>query len=142
MVFNLNTDGAGYNDTTIISVMGLDRTSASGEIRQAITSVGLEPFSDPAPEQNLFDRSDNVSFARMGIPAPTFSPGFKEFNQDIMKNYHQVSDEASDLDYDYLSRFCEAYIRAAALIANLKEQPHWISGDKYEDAFQQLFQTR
>lgn len=139
IVFNLNTDGAGNSDSTIVSVMGLDRVGASEEIKSACEAFGLGTFADPAPEQNLFDRSDNVSFAVKGIPAPTFSPGFKQFDNEILKHYHQPSDEVQTIDLQYVYKFCQAYSLAARLIANKSTRPKWINGDKYEPAFLELY---
>lgn len=138
-IFNLNSDGAGYNDTTIVSVMGLNRTGVKTEIETASKAFGLGVFADPSPEQGLFDRSDNVSFAKEGIPAPTFTPGFKEFNGDIMKNYHQVSDNPETVDFNYLLKFCQAYTYTARLVADRKTAPQWIAGDKYEVAAKKLY---
>ena len=138
-IFNMNSDGAGYNDTTIVAVMGLDRTGARAEIEQASKAFGLGVFADPSPEQGLFDRSDNVNFAKAGIPAPTFTPGFKEFNGDIMKNYHQVSDQPETIDFNYLLKFSQAYTYATRLIADRKTAPQWVAGDKYEPAAKKLY---
>jgi hypothetical protein len=138
-IFNINSDGAGYNDTTIVSVMGLNRTGARAEIETACKAFGLGIFADPSPEQGLFDRSDNVSFAKEGIPAPTFTPGFKEFNGDIMKNYHQVSDNPETIDFNYLLKFSQAYTYATRLIADRKTAPQWSAGDKYEPAAKKLY---
>ncbi len=138
-IFNINSDGAGYNDTTIVAVMGLDRTGAKAEMEKASKAFGLGIFADPSPEQGLFDRSDNVSFAKKGIPAPTFTPGFREFNGDIMKNYHQVSDNPETIDFNYLLKFSQAYTYAARLIADMAKPPQWIAGDKYEPAAKQLY---
>ncbi|RYF54466.1 MAG: M28 family peptidase, partial [Cytophagaceae bacterium] len=52
-IFNFNIDGAGYNDTSIISVIGLERTGAKTEIEQAAAQFGLGVFAEPAPEQGL-----------------------------------------------------------------------------------------
>lgn len=138
-IFDLNSDGAGYNDTTIVSVIGLERTGAKAEIEAAAKQFGLSVFAEPAPEQGLFDRSDNVSFAAKGIPAPTFSAGFKAFDQAIQKYYHQASDNPESIDFGYLLRFCQAYAHAARLIANRSTAPQWISGDKYEAAGKALY---
>ncbi len=139
-IFNLNVDGAGYNDTTIVTVIGWNRTTAQAEIETAAKVFGLGVVDDPAPEQNLFDRSDNVSFAAQGIPAPTFSPGFRSFDAEIGKYYHQVTDQADDkFNFAYLHRFCQAYIHAARRIAERPTPPRWIAGDKYEPAFKQLY---
>lgn len=138
-IFNLNIDGAGYNDTSILAVIGLDRTGARSEIETASKAFGLDVVADPAPEQGLFDRSDNVSFAAQGIPAPTITPGFRKFDAEIMKNYHQVSDNPETIDFDYLLKFCQAYTYAARLIADRAQPPHWIKGDKYEEAALKLY---
>ena len=138
-IFNFNIDGAGYNDTSMISVIGLDRTGARAEIEQAAAKFGLTVFADPAPEQGLFDRSDNVSFAAKGIPAPTLSEGFRTFDEELMKNYHQVSDNPETIDYNYLLKFCQSYALAARLIANRPTRPFWMVGDKYEAAGKALY---
>ena len=138
-IFNLNTDGAGYNDTSILSVIGLDRTGARAEIEVASKAFELDVVADPAPEQGLFDRSDNVSFAMKGIPAPTMTPGFRTFDADLMKNYHQASDNPESIDFNYLLKFCQAYAYASRLIADRSQAPQWIKGDKYEEAAKKLY---
>ncbi|MEL6923473.1 MAG: M28 family peptidase [Bacteroidota bacterium] len=138
-IFNLNTDGAGYNDKTKVSIMGFDRVGAAAEMEKAASTFGLGVIADPAPEQNLFDRSDNVSFAQKGIPAPTFSPGFTAFDEVIAKHYHQVSDNPDTVDYDYVLRYAQAFAMAARLIADKDERPQWKEGDKYEAAGKTLY---
>ncbi len=139
-VFNLNIDGAGYNDTSIVTVIGLERTSAEQDILNACKAFGLTAIQDPAPEQNLFDRSDNVSFARKGIPAPTFSPGFRAFDDAINKFYHQAADQADEnFDFAYFHRFVKAFIHAARRIADNPSAPQWKSGDKYEPIGKKLY---
>jgi Zn-dependent M28 family amino/carboxypeptidase len=140
VVYNLNTDGAGFNDTTLVTVIGFDRTSAEPLLQKAAATQGLKAVSDPAPEQNLFDRSDNVRFAAKGIPAPTFSPGFTAFDAEIQKYYHQLADEAGEsFHFRYLTRYVNAFIESARLIANAPERPTWKVGDKYEAAFKKLY---
>ena len=138
-IYNLNIDGAGYNDTTVITVIGLERTSAEQHIREAAQSYELTAISDPAPEQGLFDRSDNVSFAKKGIPAPTYSTGFTAFDEEIMKYYHQVTDEPDGLNFNYLLKYFRSYALTATKIANDKTPPFWVEGDKYEAAGKGLY---
>ncbi len=140
-IFNLNTDGAGYNTTDAVSILGWGRTGTNDNIESGLAPFGLEVIADPAPEQGLFDRSDNVSFARKGVPCLSFSPGFREFDAEIMKHYHQVSDEADSIDYNYLLKFCQAFTRTARLIANDPARPAWIEGDKYQEAGLELYQS-
>lgn len=140
VIFNFNCDGAGYNDVTAATIIGLDRTTAQSSIENGCTPFGLKAGNDPAPEQNLFDRSDNVNFAVRGIPAITFSPGFTHgFNEEIGKYYHQPADETSTLDFDYLTKFFKAYTYSSLLIANMPQRPFWNAGDKYEAAGKGLY---
>lgn len=139
IVYNLNIDGAGYNDTSIITVIGLGRTSADGLVSEAVADFGLKAIADPAPEQGLYDRSDNVSFARHGIPAPTFSLGFTAFDDEINKYYHKAADEVDSVDLDYVTLYWKSYILAAQNISNAADQPIWVAGDKYEEAGKKLY---
>ncbi|MEM1325647.1 MAG: M28 family peptidase [Bacteroidota bacterium] len=138
-IFNFNTDGAGYNDKTSVSVIGLGRTGIDEELKTASTQFGLTLGGDPAPEQGLFDRSDNVSFAAKGVPAVNFAPGMTAFDAAIMKYYHQVADNPDSIDYDYLLKYCQSFAYAARLIANKTERPMWKEGDKYEAAGKKLY---
>lgn len=137
--FNLNSDGAGYDDTTLVSIMGLTRVGAEKEINEACEMFNLKTLADPAPEQGLFDRSDNVNFAKVGIPAPTFSPGFAEFSKEISKYYHRPGDHFDNLNLNYLDKFWKAFTQAGYNIANMEQNPKWIPGDKYESAAQELY---
>jgi hypothetical protein len=138
-VYDLNCDGAGYNDTTLLTTIGLNRTDCKTELETASKAFGLTIKDDPAPEQNLFDRSDNVSFAAKGIPAPTFAPGFTAFDASIFKYYHQATDNPETINFTYLHKHCQVFAYAARLIANRKNQPKWIANDKYETAYKTLY---
>ena len=142
IVYCINSDNGGYNDTSIATIVGLNRTTASGLFVEASEAFGLMAAEDPVPEQGLFDRSDNVNFAKKGIPAPTFSMGFTAFDESLLKYYHQPADEADDLDYAYLEKFFKAYVLAGRLILNTESSPFWISGDPYEEAGKKLYENK
>jgi hypothetical protein len=139
IVFNLNIDNGGYNDTSLVTIIGLGRSSVDHHISAAAEDYGLEAIADPSPEQGLYDRSDNVNFAKKGIPAPTFSLGFTAFDAEIGKYYHQLSDQVDNFDLDYALKYWKTYILSAEKIANDPEKPHWKSGDKYEEAANALY---
>ncbi|GAB4237547.1 MAG: M28 family metallopeptidase [Ekhidna sp.] len=139
IVYCFNSDNGGYNDTSKATIIGLGRTTAQDLIVKACEAFGLEAIDDPAPEQGLFDRSDNVHFARKGVPAPTFSLGFTAFDAEIGKYYHQPGDEAQTLDYDYLEKFFKSYVYACRLIGNADQTPFWKEGDKYYEAGKALY---
>ncbi len=106
---------------------------------KAAATLGLTAGDDPAPEQGLFDRSDNVSLAKMGIPSPNFAPGMTSFSEEIYKYYHQVTDNPENIDPEYLLKYCQSYTYAARLIANDAATPTWVAGDKYEKAYNELY---
>ena len=139
IVYNINIDNASYNDTSIITVVGLGRTSADEDIEKAAAAYDLQAKPDPAPEQDLFDRSDNVNLAVHGIPAPTFSLGIDKFDNEITKRYHQLSDEVGNFNLDYGLKYIRSFILAAKNIADNPKQPTWITGDKYETAWKDLY---
>ncbi|MFK7978602.1 MAG: M28 family peptidase [Saprospiraceae bacterium] len=139
VVYCFNSDNGGYNDTSRASIIGLTRTGAQPLIEQACTTFGLKAMEDAAPEQGLFDRSDNVNFAKKGVPAPTFSLGFTGFDEEITKYYHQPGDEPQTLDYDYLTKFFQSYVYSCRLIGNTDTSIFWNEGDKYYEAGKVLY---
>lgn len=139
IIYNLNIDNGGYNDTSIFTVIGLGRTSADFLLEEAAAAFGKEAIADPSPEQGLYDRSDNVNFARKGIPAPTFSLGFRAFDDEINRYYHQAADQVDNFDLDYALVYWKAYILAAENIANWAQRPTWAPGDKYEAVGKELY---
>ncbi len=142
MVYCFNSDNGGYNDTSKATIIGLNRTTVSKHIIDAAAEFDLTAIDDPAPEQGLFDRSDNVQFASKGIPAPTFSMGFTAFDAEINKYYHQTADNPDSLDYDYLFKFFKSYVLACRLIANDPVTPFWTTGDKYYTAGEKLYNRK
>jgi hypothetical protein len=138
-VFNFNCDGAGYNDKTIATVIGMERTTAEPEIAKACEAFGLKAMVDPVPDQNLFERSDNYNFAKKGVPAIDFSPGIKAFDAELNKYYHQAADEVGSLDFDYLVKYFRAYVYTNYLLANMPKAPVWKAGDKFEAEAKKLY---
>ena len=139
IVYNLNIDNGGYNDTSIITVIGLGRTTADFLINEAVAEFGLTAKADPSPEQGLYDRSDNVNFARKGIPAPSFTLGFTAFDDEINKYYHKAADEVESFDLNYAQLYWKSYILSAQKIANWSQKPQWTAGDKYEEVGKKLY---
>ena len=137
-VYNLNIDNASYNDTTLISLVGIGRTSADPLIVKACQAYGLHVGGDPTGGE-LFGGSDNFPLAGKGIPAPTFSLGMKTFDATITNRYHQLSDEVGNMDMNYIMKFIGSYILAAKYIADDPIQPQWTAKDEYDGAWKTLY---
>lgn len=124
-VFNLNADGGGYNDKSIVTINGLEYTNTEEVLKQACAAFGLKAAADPVPQYNLYAGSDNYRFATVGIPAINFAPGIKAFDAEIMKYYHQLPDHASSLDFDYVTKYVRSFVQAAELFASMNDAPEW-----------------
>lgn len=138
-IFNLNIDGAGYNDTSKVVVVGLNKTSARNHFVDATDAYHLDVTASPVPQLKLFYRSDNIMFARKGIPAPTFTQGFTSFDAELQKYYHQPADEVETLNYHYLNTYYSSFNLALRLIANDPMRPKWLEGEEFIKAYESLY---
>ena len=86
-----------------------------------LAAAGVPVVADPRPNQNFFERSDNIAFARLGIVAHTWS----SFN--LHTDYHRPSDEVDRVDFDHMARLVDAAARAVWVLAN-GPVPEWNPG--------------
>jgi hypothetical protein len=93
---------------------GYDR-STMGDILRA---AGVAIVADPRPAQNFFERSDNIAFARLGIPAHTLS----SFN--LHRDYHTPADDVTHMDFEHVARVVGEAARAVRLLAD-GPVPQW-----------------
>ncbi len=93
---------------------GYERSTLGDQLRDG----GIPIVPDRRPAQLFFERSDNIAFARMGIPAHTLS----SFN--LHADYHTVRDEARYADPAHMARVIEAAAQAMLLLAN-GPKPAW-----------------
>lgn len=96
---------------------GYERTTMGDQLREA----GSPIVPDPRPDQNFFFRSDNIAFARIGIPAHTLS----SFN--LHGDYHRPSDEVELVDFAHMAALVEAAIEAVRFLAD-GPTPAWKEG--------------
>jgi len=101
---------------------------------------------DPHPETGGFYRSDHFSFAKVGVPAISFSPGLdlvnggtsrgeqlsSEFNK---LHYHQPSDEwHADWDWTGVAENAELLHQVGLKLANSRDWPNWSSDSEFRAA--------
>ena len=101
---------------------------------------------DPHPETGGFYRSDHFSFAKVGVPAISFSQGLdlvnggtargealgEEFNR---LHYHQPSDEwHADWDWSGVAENAELLHQVGLKLANSREWPNWSQDSEFRAA--------
>ena len=96
---------------------GYERTTMGDMLK----ANGIPLVADPRPCQSFFSRSDNIRFARIGIPAHTLS----SFN--LHSDYHQVSDSPDKADIGHMTAVIRAAVRASQILAN-GPAPTWHEG--------------
>ena len=122
-VCNLNFEMLGRPDEAAggpgkLWLTGPERTN----LMAAYNAAGFGLVADPHPEQNFFQRSDNIVFCYRGIVGQTFS------TYNLHRDYHQVSDELELIDFEHLRACSEAGYRAVELVANGTIDPQWLEG--------------
>ena len=116
-----------------VVVLGIEESTLAGAIEQSASEAGLKLLPDPAPQQRRFIRSDQYSFIMAGIPSAAFKFGYEKGSPEeklqtewLAKRYHAPSDDLSQpVDKAGAARFCDFLGRAAELVANQPERPHW-----------------
>ena len=83
---------------------GFQRSNFGKIIQKNLSSSEFKIYPDPFISYRLFFRSDNASFARLGIPAHTFSTS--PMDKDL--DYHKVTDEASTLNMKTITQTIKA----------------------------------
>jgi Zn-dependent M28 family amino/carboxypeptidase len=101
---------------------------------------------DPHPETGGFYRSDHFSFAKVGVPAISFSPGLdlvkggsargEALAQDYnSRHYHQPSDEWSpNWDWSGIAQNAELLHDVGLRLANSHDWPNWSSDSEFRAA--------
>ncbi len=157
MVANFNIDMPQiFGITSDISVIGLNMSSLGQTLNNVIkgftiadSSGATQPviaLGDQNPNAGSFYRSDQVNFAKIGVPALYLNPGKKYISaisvdpQEYKKtHYHQVEDEVNDAwNLDGCERDMKIIFRTALTVANESDMPRWNAGNEFEEEWRIL----
>ena len=132
IVFVLNNDGGGFNDTSNIRIGGKNKILFHPDFWNVTIKYGIECLAYPVDLEYLYERGDNITFANRGIPSIIVSPGFEKIDERILKYVHKPTDEVDDnFDFEYLLKFSMSYRDLALNIANSKTIPSWSPDSNY-----------
>ncbi|MEE4164337.1 MAG: M28 family peptidase, partial [Woeseiaceae bacterium] len=144
---NLNYDGGNiWGHTHDVTFVGLGKSSIDELVTMIADEQGRVVKPDQFADKGYFYRSDQFSFAKIGVPAMYLDTGTdfvdrpegwgrEQMDHYTNVNYHQPTDE-----YDENWNL-EGMVDDAALgfwtglaIANADEMPQWKPGDEFEAA--------
>jgi hypothetical protein len=119
-MFNIEMIGkVGKDGPNAAWITGFEESDFGEILATAVQGTEYSFSADPYPDENLFFRSDNATFARLGVPAHTISTT----PIDIDEDYHQVSDELETIDIDHMTAIIKAIAIAAMPIISGEKTP-------------------
>jgi Zn-dependent M28 family amino/carboxypeptidase len=144
---NINYDGGSVlGRTRDVTEIGLGKSSLDSIVQALAARQGRRLVGDQFPDRGFFYRSDQFSFAKVGVPAihPEAGidfigrpPGWgKEQAQEYeLHRYHQPSDQFDPKwNYDGMIEDAQLGFYTGFVVANDPKLPTWNPGDEFEAA--------
>lgn len=140
---NFNTDGANFfglaKDITFI---GSECSTMGKAIEKVLKQQKIRLTPDKFPEQGSFYRSDQFSFAKVGIPAASVRGGSDYFDaslraEDYVKyrreNYHQPTDTVAPWwNFNAVVQQAQLVFLCELEVANQIEIPEWNPNQEFQ----------
>ncbi|MDH4073177.1 MAG: M20/M25/M40 family metallo-hydrolase, partial [Gammaproteobacteria bacterium] len=144
---NLNYDGGNiWGHTHDVTYIGLGKSTVDTIVNAIAMEQGRVVKPDQYADRGYFYRSDQFSFAKIGVPAMYLDTGTdfvdrppewgrEQADHYTDVNYHQPGDEYDD-SWNFDGMVDDALIGfwAGLAIANADEMPRWNQGDEFEAA--------
>jgi len=116
-----------------VTAYGLNESDLGDTLRQVAQSLDVAVQDDPAPQRNVFIRSDQYSFIRAGVPSLMMDVGFKKdskeeaIQKEWLKNrYHAPSDDLNQpVDLQAAGEYNRLMLKLAETVADAAARPEW-----------------
>jgi Zn-dependent M28 family amino/carboxypeptidase len=144
---NVNFDGGNvWGRTRDVTQIGRGKSSVDAVLDRVAAAEGRVVKSDQFPDRGSFYRSDQFSFAKIGVPALYLKTGTDVIGrppswgtEQILSfeahRYHQPSDQLDpSWNFDGMVADAQLAFRVAAELANAEQLPSWVPGDEFEAA--------
>ena len=145
LVANINIElGNVWGRTRDVIVYGLGKSELDDWLTEAAKAQNRNIRGEQDVKAGWFYRSDQISFARAGVPAIWFKSGVdfigrepgwgeQQYADWIKYKYHTPGDEVEDSwNLDGLTEDARLAFRLAAAVANADVTPTWYAGDEFE----------
>ncbi|MBV8145464.1 MAG: M28 family peptidase [Gammaproteobacteria bacterium] len=144
---DINIDGGNiFGRTRDATSIALGKSSLDAVAARVAATQGRTVKGDQFPDRGYYYRSDQFSFARIGVPALYFSDGTdfigrppewgrQQIEQWELKKYHQPADKLDDSwNFDGMIEDAQLAMLSAWLVAQADAMPTWKAGDEFEAA--------
>lgn len=142
---NLNFDGAPiWGRTQDVAIVGRGKSSLEDVLALAAARQDRAVVDEAFPDKGFYYRSDQLNFARIGVPALYFKAGVdvrekpqgwgrEQQERWTATQYHQASDEI-DASWDLSGAVEDAQLGfwVSAAVAEADALPAWRPGDEFE----------
>ena|SRR5579871_5772153 len=144
IVADVNIDGINiWGRARDVVSIGLGKSSLDGVVDLAAKQQGRSVGADPLSDRGFFYRSDQFSFARVGVPSVYLRAGRnfdghepdwgnKRIEEFERTRYHQPSDQM-DSTWDLSGAVDDLRLLSTVIlrIADARERPRWNPGDEF-----------
>jgi Zn-dependent M28 family amino/carboxypeptidase len=144
---NINYDSGNiWGETSDLTYIGFGRSSLDAVALDVAGYQGRTVKGDQFPDRGFFYRSDQFSFAKVGVPAFYFDSGTEFVGRPAgwgaeqieayeANHYHQASDELTpDWNFDGMVQDARFGFHAGVIVANDDALPQWNAGNEFEAA--------
>ena len=144
---NINIDGGNIlGRTREATLVSLGKSSLDQVADSLVRAQGRKLEGDEFPDRGYYYRSDQFSFAKIGVPALYFDAGTdvigkpagwgkQKHDEWELKQYHQPSDKLEgSWNFDGMIEDAQLDMLAGWLIAQADAMPTWKPGDEFEVA--------
>ncbi len=151
----INYDGGNYRGRTRdLTQIGAGKSSLDALAKALVEKQGRVLQADQFPDKGYYYRSDQFSFAKIGVPALYFDNGYdyigkppgwgkREHEEWTEHIYHQPSDQLTDAwVFDGMIEDAMVGFEAGWLIAQAEQMPAWNPGDEFEAARKKAIAAR
>jgi Zn-dependent M28 family amino/carboxypeptidase len=144
---DINFDGGNiWGKTKDVTYVGKGKTTLDGPLDELARRQGRIVKPDQFPDRGAFYRSDQFSFARVGVPGLYLHTGTdfvgrpagwgrEQIEAFEKTSYHQPSDQIHpDWNFDGMIDDVRLGFGVGVIVANADQLPGWIPGDEFEAA--------
>ncbi|HET7506452.1 MAG TPA: M28 family metallopeptidase [Kofleriaceae bacterium] len=144
---DINYDGGDiWGKTRDVTYVGKGKTTLDPLVDQLAARQGRTVKPDQFPDRGHFYRSDQFSFARIGVPGLYLGTGTdfigkpanwgrEQIEHYERTNYHQPSDQIQpDWNFDGMVENAQLGFAVGVTVANADQMPGWVPGDEFEAA--------